>query len=212
MQGSSEEIRELIIAYQEMVGAEMDIALMMAGLPGAVAATLNDHVLTFFNRAMKVTLPPLKTNEIELYYTKAFKESGVNIADKQIQTAAEKTEGSPYLMQLIGHYITLVAEPGISVTGEQFEQALRYAEEDFLQDICGTSLRALSEKDIAFLAAMAEDEKDSRLSDIGERLEVSSAYAQTYKRRLLQAGIIEQFRRGSVRFAIPYMKEYLARL
>ena len=41
------DIRRLVIAYQELVGEGLDVALVMAGLPGAVSATLNDHVLTF---------------------------------------------------------------------------------------------------------------------------------------------------------------------
>jgi hypothetical protein len=38
---------------------------------------------------------------------------------------------------------------------------------------------------------------------------VTSSYIQTYKRRLLQTGIIEQPARGKLRFAVPYLRDYL---
>ena len=56
LQANSPDVRQLVIAYQELVGEGLDVALVMAGLPGAVSATLNDHVLTFLNRATKVEL------------------------------------------------------------------------------------------------------------------------------------------------------------
>ena len=211
IQANNEELRELLIAYQEMVGEGMNVALMLAGLPGSIASALNDHVLTFFNRARKLELQPLDIYEIEVYYTRAFQECGVRIGAAEIREAAKKTEGSPYLMQLIGHYLTVSAEKDIPVSRESFDLAMRRATEEFINDICGTSIRALSEKDVDFLIAMAEDERESRLSDIGSRLGASSAYVQTYKRRLIQAGIIEQVRRGAVRFSIPHMRAYLNR-
>ena len=58
VQANSEHIRQLVIAYQELIGQGADLALSMAGLPGAISATLNDHVLTFLNRATKVRLAP----------------------------------------------------------------------------------------------------------------------------------------------------------
>lgn len=37
----------------------------------------------------------------------------------------------------------------------------------------------------------------------------TSSYAQTYKRRLIHAGGIEQKRRGEVSFAVRYLRDYL---
>ena len=42
LQANSEEIRQLVSLYQELVGERLNVALVMAGLPGAVSATLND--------------------------------------------------------------------------------------------------------------------------------------------------------------------------
>ena len=209
VQANNEELRELIIAYQEMVGAGMDIAIMMAGLPGAVSSTLNDHVLTFLNRAKKIELAPLNIHEVEIYYNQVFSDCGIRISPEQIRIAAERTEGSPYLMQLIGHYLILGASEGKSLQNDAFEMSLRNARLDFMNDICETSIQPLSEKDRTFLAAMTEDLDESKISDIASRLHVTEAYAQTYKRRLIQAGVLEQAHRGTVRMTIPYMRDFL---
>ena len=92
---------------------------------------------------------------------------------------------------------------------EDFKYALETAVSDYKNDICQTALNALSDKDIEFLRAMAADEGESRISDIAGRLGVSGDYAQMYKRRLLDGGIIEQQGRGRVKFAVPYLREHL---
>lgn len=51
----------------------------------------------------------------------------------------------------------------------------------------------------------------SRIADIAARMGVTQDYAQKYRRRLLDAGVIEQVRRGYVRYAVPYLDSYLRR-
>lgn len=207
---NQEELRQLVIAYQEMVGEGRNVAMILAGLPSAVATTLQDHLLTFLNRAKKIELEPLRIREIDSYYQEVFAKLGVMIPAKLRTEAAEATKGSPYLMQLIGHYITIGASAGRTVTEDELTEALGRAAADFRNDICQTSLKPLSEKDVAFLAAMAqEDAEEIRISDIQQRIGATSSYTQTYKRRLIQSGIIEQTGRGKVRFAIPFLREYL---
>ncbi|MBR2281719.1 MAG: ATP-binding protein [Spirochaetales bacterium] len=207
VRSNSEELRELIISYQEMVGEGLDVSIVFAGLPMAISTLLNDHVLTFLNRAEKIELQPLRTEDIELYYLKAFESLGVEISREKIRLAAEEAAGSPYLMQLIGHYITLNSEGKMSES--QFTDSLEYAKRTFKNDICRTSIAPLSDLDIGFLNAMVEDADETNLDDITIRMGKTASFVQTYKRRLIQCGIIEQPRRGKVVFAIPYLKEYL---
>ena len=208
-QANQEELRQLIMAYQEMVGEGRDLSLVLAGLPIIISLVLNDHVLTFLNRAQKIHLPPLRIGDIAFYYRRAFSSLGIQMSEQQILAAAQETDGSPYLMQLIGHYIVLGAQEGGALDASALSASIQRAKEDFMNDICQTSLAPLSEKDIAFLAAMAMDEEASEISAIISRLNCTNSLAQTYKRRLIQAGIISQPRRGRVQFAIPYLKEYL---
>ena len=113
LQASSPEIRHLIGTYQEMVGEGLNVSLVMAGLPGAVSTTLNDKVLTFLNRARKVSLPPLEQGEVDAFFKRSFDSLGIAIESGLRRSASAYTAGSPYLLQLVGHYTCLYAEDGI---------------------------------------------------------------------------------------------------
>ena len=207
-QPDTEELRKLVVAYQEMVGEGRDIFLVMAGLPETVSGVLNDHVLTFLNRATKIELPPLRIGDVEVYYRNAFSSLGILSEEDILHRLALETFGSPYLMQLIGHYATVMSD-GDTVNNEIADRAILQASEDYKNDICKTAMASLSERDIDFLVAMSKDEGDSVISDITSRLGCSDAYVQTYKRRLVQSGVIRQPSRGRLSFTVPYMREYL---
>ena len=208
VQANSEALKKLIIAYQEMVGEGQNIAVVFAGLPAAVSKALNEHVLTFFNRASKLELNPISKAEIAIYYRQCFDTLGLKISDRQVECAAAATEGSPYMMQLVGHYITLTGSDQESMSDVKLNRALAQAREEFINDICETTLANLSERDIDFLRAMSQDEKYSTMKDISFRMHVEASYTQKYKTRLSQAGIITQPRRGIVQYAVPYLHEY----
>ena len=112
-------------------------------------------------------------------------------------------------MQLLGHYMSIYADGGKLVSDSILDLVMRRSEADFIQDICQTTLKTLSEVDIAFLRAMSVDADVSRVSDLSERMNAKADYIQIYKRRLLDAGVIEQCGRGLLRFAVPYLRESL---
>lgn len=209
LQANSEDVRRLVTVYQELVGERLNIAMVMAGLPGAVSKVLNDRVLTFLNRARRVTLPPLARGDVDAFFARAFTQLDIEIDDAKRAAAVAATQGSPYLLQLIGHHIVLRADDEGCVSSKALADAIAASEADFESDVCRTTLAALSDRDVDFLVCMAQDDRESRISVIAERLGVSDDYAQKYRRRLIDAGVIEPVRRGYVRFAVPYLDTYL---
>lgn len=158
----------------------------------------------------KVTLEPLSVGDVDTYYQRAFEELDLDIPSDLRLDAARATQGSPYMLQLIGYNIANRCQAGERATRELVDGAIEASKVDFENDVCETTLAALSDQDVAFLAAMADDEDTvSRISDVAERMSVTPDYAQKYRRRLIDAGVIEQARRGYVRFAVPYMADYL---
>lgn len=202
-------LRQLVIAYQELVGQQLDVAIVMAGLPAAVSATLNDPALTFLNRARKISLDPLKTSEVDAFFSQAFDTLGITVPPTIRRKAAEAVQGSPYMLQLVGHNLVLYARDGEPVDDALLADVLAASREDFENDVCRTTLAALSGRDVDFLQAMSQDEGASRMADIAERMAVTSDYAQKYRRRLIDAGVIEVPHRGEVAFAVPYLADYL---
>lgn len=211
LQANSQELRQLIITYQELVGEGRDVSLAMAGLPGAVSATLNDRVLTFLNRAEKRTLGPLGNADIDAYYELVFSTLGIAVDAGMRAFAVKATGGSPYMLQLVGHNIVERANESGALTARQVEEAVSHAQADFENDVCKTTLAALSDVDVAFLKAMIPDEGMSAISQIAERMQVKQDYAQKYRRRLIESGVIESPRRGKVAFAVPYLADFLRR-
>ncbi len=209
LQANSHEIRQVVIAYQELVGEGLNVALVMAGLPGAVSATLNDRVLTFLNRARKISLPPLAISDVDAFFDRAFRELGLSIEPETRLEAAGATQGSPYLLQLIGHNIAVRAPESGKVTQDTVQNAEAVSRADFENDVCKTTLAALSERDVQFLAAMAQDGETSGVAAVAERMGVTHDYAQKYRRRLIDAGVIQAAGRGKVEFAVPYLQGYL---
>lgn len=207
---NNEYLKELIIAYQEMIGERCNIAIAIAGLPEAISSVLNDHVLTFLNRAIKIQLSTLRINEVQQYYDKSFQKLGIHITEEKREKIAQATQGFPYLMQLIGHNITVYADENGNIKEKDIDLAIQHATDDFKNDICQTTLNALSEKDIVFLQAMSKrKETPIPMKEIVQEMQVTNDYAQLYKKRLVDTGVIYQPKRGFVDFAVPYLKEYL---
>lgn len=209
LQANSEEVRQLVSVYQELVGEGLDVALVLAGLPGAVSATLNDRVLTFLNRARKVSLTPLALGDVDAFYQHAFEQLDIRLDDELRLRAAEATQGSPYMLQLVGHGIAVRAAEDGSVSPEALGVALRSARSDFENDVCETTLAALSDRDVAFLRAMCVDNDTSNIGDVAARMNVTPDYAQKYRKRLIDSGVIEPAGWGRIRFAVPYLADHL---
>jgi hypothetical protein len=206
---NTSEMRELATTFQHLVGEEKNVAIAMAGLPGAISSVLHDDVLTFLNRARRVVLEPLSLVDIEIYYASVFKKEGKSIGHNTLNTAVKATLGYPYLLQLVGYYIMQNTGNRKTISGNIVDASVRQARRDLIESVHKTILKPLSDKDREFLYAMAQDQKASSISDIKDRMGVSSAYAQQYRVRLIESGVIDQVSRGKVEFAVPYLREYL---
>ena len=64
--------------------------------------------------------------------------------------------------------------------------------------VLGPIWKGLSDMDRNFLLAMAQDDGESRIADIADRLEVSASYASVYRQRLIRAGMIVSAGRGRI--------------
>lgn len=209
VQARSTELQVLTTTYQHLVGEEKNVVLAMAGLPHAISEVLNDDVLTFFNRAHKVYLDPLDLNAISVYYAGVFLDLGFAISPENLDIVVQATRGYPYLLQLVGYYLLSYAAKQDIITDSIVAEALVSARRGLIDNIFTPVLKPLSTKDRQFLKAMAEDSSESRTSDIKKRLKTSDAVVQTYRKRLMNLGIIASERRGHLSFVVPYLGKYL---
>jgi len=208
VQPNTSAIRTLATTYQHLVGENKNIAIVMAGLPTSMSAVLNDDILTFLNRAHKVYLEPLPFGEISVSYATEFRRQQKTIAPELLDKITLATKGYPYLYQLIGYYLLSFARDTKEITIEIIEQAIITSKREMIENIFLAALRPLSPRDNAFLKAMSKDVDESTIADIQARMKVSKTYAQAYRSRLIEAGIIAPVGRGRLAFAIPYLGDY----
>ena len=208
---TSDEMRELAVTYQHLVGEEKNIAIAMAGLPEAVSGILNDKVLTFLNRATKREIGALGLGEVESYYARAFRDLGISATSEMLSRAARMTRGFPYLVQLLGYYLSKSCANG-RVGDADLEAALASSRLDMEENVFAPVLAPLSDNDRAILEAMAQDAGPSSVGDLRERLGMSNSTFQPYRARLIEAGVVESPRNGKLVFAVPYLADYLSGL
>ena len=206
---NSEAMRQLATAYQELTGDGRNLALIMAGLPSVVSALLEEETLTFLNRATKVRLSSISESSVRQYYSSAFSRSKRSIAIKTLRDAAAATEGFPYMLQLIGYYLVSLTSEGEQITSETLDEALVLARADLDENVFLPMVRPLSQTDMAFLEAMAHDNSTSRVADIQKRLGMSQGSVQSYRKRLIEAGVVTSPRRGELCFVVPMLADYL---
>jgi hypothetical protein len=209
VQASGEQMRELAGAFQQLIGEGKDIAVAMAGLPGAISSVLNDDPLTFLNRANKTRLAQIADSEVGKYFYRAFRKVEKSIAPDVLETLVSATKGYPYLMQLIGFHALGYLGDDLVVDSTIAELAIRDAKQNLPDNVFRPSLRPLSKKDVEFLKALAKEGASGSTGSVTKRLKVSPAYTQQYRRRLKEADLINTEQRGWMRFTLPYLDEYL---
>lgn len=212
VQPNSDQMRSLATTYQYLVGEGKNVAIVLAGLPASVSGVLNDSILTFLNRARKISLGLLPLGDVRAYYASTFGEMGKRFAPGALDDAVDATEGFPYLLQLVGYYLVEYAGDQLVIDVPLVDEAAESSRRDLDRDVLGTTLRPLSDADVRFLAAMAADDGPSKVADIRERLGESNGYVQAYRARLMEAGMVASERRGELELTMPYLRDYLRRM
>ena len=184
---------------------------LLQSLLDAYVRFLEEETLTFLNRATKVRLGSIPESSVRQYYSSAFSRSQRSIAVKTLRDAAAATEGFPYMLQLIGYYLVSLTSEGGQITSETLDEALVLARADLDENVFLPMVRPLSQTDVAFLEAMAHDDGTSRIANIQKRLGMSQGSVQSYRKRLIEAGVVISPRRGEVCFVVPMLAEYLRR-
>lgn len=209
VQPNFEELRELTQAYQHYAGRGKNIALIMAGLPRCVSSTLNDKVSTFLYRAERIELTGLATDDIYLYFSQAFSQMGLAFEDGEMRRAAELCGGMPYMMQLVGRNISMLATEDKRVGATTVNEAVDLAKSRIERNVFAPCIDTMSSRDLEFAYAMLEDDGVSRAADLKARLGMSDADYQQTRRRNIDNGIVVAKGYGTLAFAMPYFADYL---
>lgn len=204
-----DEMVQLAAVYQHFVRENRRVSLIMAGLPNSVSDLLNNKTVSFLRRAQSVALGKIADFEIERAPRKTVEEGGRSMAPSALLAATSAIGGFPFLMQLVGYYMWDEHPEAETITVEDVDRAVEIAREEMKSRMFEATYRELSTEDIRFAEAMLQDEAESRISDIGERLQRSTSQVAQYRARLISAGVIGARRRGVVGFDLPFFREFL---
>lgn len=211
---SRDDMVAIATAVQHLVSEDMDIAVVIAGLPELVSDLLNDKVLTFMRRAKREVLAEVPIDEVQASFLDTFNAAGMALGEELACQAARATYGYPYMVQLVGYNIwdQVVSREHTSdaaVTQKDVEDGIKAANDELGMAVCEPELASLSDKSVQYLAALARFDGPTATAEVAQAMGATPQYANTYRRRLLDEHVIVEPRRGEVDFALPYLRTYL---
>lgn len=203
-----EEIVQLATVYQHFVGENRNVSLLMAGLPHRISSLLNGRSISFLRRANRVKLTRINDAEVKDAFAQTAEIGEKDVSESALNEAARAIDGFPFMLQLVGYYSWDYAKENC-IDVKDVNRGAQTATEDMKERILQATLDELSDRDLDFLKAMLKDEKSSRTAEIANRIGMTTGNVSTYKKRLLEQGVIEESRRGEVKFALSFLREYL---
>jgi hypothetical protein len=205
------EMITLVTTFQHFIRENKNVALIMAGLPNNVIQMFQHDSISFLRRAFLRPLSSVDIPEVRIAIRKTVEIGGKSIAPDALELAANETNGFPFMIQLVGYHMFNQAVAHKKISVQDVRDGVEIARADMKHMVIDATLHDLSELDLKFLTAMAQDEGYSRISDIAKRMDTSSANAGYYRRRLIELGIITPVGRGRVAINIPLLKDWLSK-
>lgn len=207
-----DEIRQLAATVQHLIREDRNISLMMAGIPSSVRPLLasegGTNPITFLRRANQIELGPVGDDDVAEALREPVLQAGMEWDEAALGVAVEACGGYPFMIQLVGRWCLRFSDEAV-VSVDDAQRGVMKARTKLGSLVHGPALDDLSDVDRTFLAAMAVDDGPSRVADLAERMGVDANYVNQYRRRLIDAQMIEPVGRGTVSFSLPYLRDYL---
>lgn len=206
-----DEVRTLSIAIQQVIGEDLDIAFVFAGLPSKIESIINGKTLTFLRRALPFDLKAVAVTEVSYSLEETIEASGMELQPGIAGQLAEATQGYPFMIQLVGYYAWQLARRAHTpiIGEEEAERGIATARERFCAMVIEPALQRIPPTCIAYLLSMASLGQTSSTSMVADALNKTPQQVSSVRSRLLRESIIEAPSYGKVSFAIPYMRDYL---
>ena len=189
---------------------ELPVAFAGASLPDLRHTVLSGAKSTFLQRCAQYDIGPLDGPEAEQALRVPIERAGGTICAGLLRQAAEASGGHPFMVQLVGARVwASAADPASGIAAAEVRQGIGEAQQRFGSSVYGPVWSTLTNPERRFLIAMvADDDKPSAVSAVGNRWGRPYSSLNTYRRRLINKGVIESAGRGRVRFVRPGARDY----
>lgn len=205
-------LRKLISSYQIMLRDNLNVSLLMAGLPDNVSEIQNDDVLTFLLRANRITLNPLDVESVKTTYKQIFTKAGFTIENDALLYMTKQTLGFAYAFQLLGYWVwnetsQLTAK---IITVESIQNILDQYISDLNRNVYYKVYSELTPKEQDFVQAMVKAGSTKvKMQTIAKIMKKNSNYVNVYRRKLLDEQVISTAGYGYVSFLLPHFDEFI---
>lgn len=209
--GDLDDMVQLVSTYQLLVRENRKVALLMAGLPFHISTLLSGKTTSFLRRAARHELGSIPSYEVKEAFRLTVEDGGKKISSDALELASGAIGGFPFMFQLVGYRSWNAARDAQSIDIDAIRKGVEIAFEELASRVYDATVAELSPGDLSFLAAMNQDGSPTSRGDIVKRTGRSSSWVSTYRRRLLEAGVLSEVRQGVYSYALPGFAEYLAK-
>lgn len=200
---------EFAANYQHFVRDEKKVVLIMAGLPSYVSLLLSDEHVSFLRRAAQYILGPIGDYEVSDAFEKTLRLSEKNIDDDALDLAVKEIKGFPFLFQLVGYRTWREAENKDVISIADVKKGVELATQDMINRVIISSIKEIPKGAKHLLYEMAKEGECAKISDIAKREGKKVGFYARYRKILVELGLIEQVERGTLKFSLPLLKEYI---
>lgn len=205
-------LKKFANCYQIMIRKNLNVSLLMAGLPENVSEIQNNDVLTFLLRANRIVLDPLDLETIKLSYKHTFQKANFNIDDKTILYMTKQTQGFAYAFQLLGYHVWRYAtdQNKNTISISLIDEILDIYLNDLNRNVYFKVYNDLSFKEKEFVQAMVKVGKQKvKSQEIGKIMNKGANYLAVYRRKLIDDQVIKPDGYGYVSFLLPHFDKFI---
>ena len=205
----SKDVARFSHALSSFANADYDMYVLMTGLLDNIANIKNKKSLTFLYRAKIRELDALNVTAIRSDYRNT-----LGIDEETSQKLAYMTKGYSLAYQALGLHCwnelcTIKSYDGfdLGTVGEKLDITLAEMAYDKIWDELSTTDKAVL---VAMNDIIRNNSGDSvRVEEIREALDMTSDVFTTYRKRLIDDGIVEASGYGFLRFRLPRIEQYI---
>lgn len=217
---SLEDLSKICGAFQMASRKGHDVILVVAGLPHAFERAIQHEGCTYLRRSVHETLGLFTPTEVHDALSNAFDRiNGLSLQQDALDTLVQHSSGHPYMMQLLGYH--LVEYINGAVTGKTHKVsrsdvetiwpvALDAYERRALEPIVDSLSGGMQRYLVAMTQVMGQDHT-AQTGDVAKALGKTHQQLASTRQSLIGQGTIAECGRGKIRFAIPYLREYLGK-
>ena len=211
---SRDEARRFASALQHVIRNESrPVVFIGAGLTVIETTLLADPGMTFFGRCARVSIGLLDDAETRRAIREPLRDAGVRIDPNALDEAVAATRGYPFMLQQVGYQTwQSIQDWSRPIAGATVREGIALAEEAMVKQVLKPDWARLGPLERRALVAMSCDDGPTTTYDLRARIGMTSQTWATYRKRLIDAGVIVAPRRGWIDFAHEPMRTWVRTL